>query len=129
VPVQVGQTIEGQLQEGDWTDVFFDGSLTDLYEINLEAGQQITVTMSSSAFDTYLSLLRGPGDQLVDNDDGAEGQTDSRLSYRAQAPGRYFIAATSFGAAKQGPYRLQVKAGVEGEPVTEPSSKGKGSPP
>ena len=62
-PIAVGQTVNSQLERGDHTDVFADGSYADLYEISLTAGQQITVELSSSTFDTYLSLMRGPGDR------------------------------------------------------------------
>ncbi len=108
MPITVGQTVEGRLEQGDWTDVFGDASYTDLYEINLEPGQGITVDLSSEAFDTYLSILRGPGDQLVDNDDITPENTNSRLSYRSQAAGRYFIAVTSFRTGATGAYTVRV---------------------
>lgn len=110
VPIQIGQSIQGRLEAGDWTDVFADGSFADLYEVTLRAGQSVTVEMTSSDLDSYLSLLRGPGDQLADNDDIAPGNRDSRLSYTAQAAGTYYIAATSFRSGATGAYTLRVTA-------------------
>jgi hypothetical protein len=114
--IAIGQTITGQLSEEDWTDVFADRSYTDLYDIILEAGQQITVDLSSDEFDTYLSILRGPGDQLVDNDDIDPGQdTNSRVTYRAPARIGVFIAVTTFQPGQIGRYRLQVREGPTAE--------------
>lgn len=115
-PIEVGQTINSQLERGDHTDVFADGSYADLYEITLNAGQQITVELSSRAFDTYLSLMRGPGDQIIDNDDISSDDTNSRLTYRAQAASQYFIAVTTFRAGDTGSYTLRV---VESDSQTE----------
>ena len=119
VPVTVGQTVHGQLAQGDWTDVFADGSFTDLYEVQLAAGQRMTVELRSSDFDSYLSLMRGPGDQLVDNDDINPHNTNSRLTYQSQLPGRYFIAVTTLSAGETGSYTLYVTEGGE-----EPSHDG-----
>ncbi len=119
-PISFGDTVQGQLERDDWTDVFIDGSFTDLYEIELRAGQQITVEMQSDSIDTYVSFLRGPGDQIADNDDIGEGNTNSRLSYRAPADIRFFIAATTFRAGQTGPYTLSVRAG-EASPSTRPT--------
>lgn len=124
MPIQVGQTVEGRLEEGDWTDVFGDSSFTDLYEIHLEAGQGITAEMSSEDFDTYLSVLRGPGDQLVDNDDIAPGNTNSRLSYRAQASGQFFVAATSFRTGASGSYTVTVSELRPGESDSDDDEPG-----
>jgi hypothetical protein len=122
IAAEVGQTIGGRLEQGDWTDVFADGSYTDLYHVRLGAGEQITVDLRSSDFDTYLSLMRGPGDQLVDNDDLTEGgsDTNSRLSYRAEATGLYYIAVTTFRHGATGAYTLAIRRSEPGTPVTAP---------
>jgi hypothetical protein len=76
--------------------------------VELAAGQSITAEMRSSTFDTYLSLMRGPGDQLIDNDDISSEDTNSRFSYTAQAAGTYFIAATAYLPNATGAYTLRV---------------------
>lgn len=124
-PISIGQTVNGELESGDWTDVFADGSYADLYEINLTSGQQITVELTSSAFDSYLSLMRGPGDQIIDNDDIDSDNTNSRLTYRAQAPSRYFIAVTTFRTGATGSYSLRV---VESTDASEQTEQTKNSP-
>jgi len=130
VPIEVGGQVEGTLAPDDWTDVFGDGSYADLYEVRLDAGQRITVELSSTSFDTYLSLLRGPGDQLIDNDDLAPGNNNSRLTYTAQATGRYYLAATSYRPGASGPYTLRVSAAAEEPPPAGEESPAKqASPP
>jgi len=124
VPIRIGQTIEGRLESGDWTDVFADGSYTDLFEVTIGAGQGITVEMSSTELDTYISLLRGPGDQLVDNDDISPEDRNSRFTYAPQTAGTYFIAATSFRSGATGAYTLRVtpsdsRTGVESDKTSD----------
>jgi hypothetical protein len=125
VRITVGQTVEGRLERGDWTDVFADGSFTDLYDIHLAAGEQITVDLRSDDVDTYLSLMRGPGDQLVDSDDVTEGgpDTNSRVSYRSQADGVYYIAATTYRAGATGSYTLSVTRAPANAPGPSVPSK------
>ncbi len=109
VPIKVGQTVKGQLDSADHADIFGDKTYTDLFAIHLKAGQRITVEMTSDDFDTYLSVLRGPGDNLIDNDDIEPGKNEnSRLTYRAPADAKLFIAATTTFAKKSGSYTLQV---------------------
>lgn len=131
VALEVGQTVSGRIEAGDATDVFADGSFTDLYHVRLEAGQQVTIDLRSSDFDAYLSVLRGPGEVLVDNDDITEGgsDTNSRLSYRAQTTGMYYVAATTFRRGATGAYTLSIARAEPGTPVTEPSPSPSNAPP
>jgi hypothetical protein len=125
IALEVGQTVGGRLEQSDWTDVFADGSYTDLYHVRLEAGQQVTIELRSSDFDTYVAVMRGPGDVLVDNDDITEGgsDTNSRLSYRAQTTGLYYVAATTFRQGATGAYTLSIARSTPGTPVTQPTTQ------
>ena len=82
--IEYGQTVEGFLTEPDDVDAWtFDG----------EAGQVITVMMSSSFLDSYLELYSPDGNFLIDDDDGGQ-EYDARIDrYILPASGRYVIFA------------------------------------
>ncbi len=123
-PLRIGRTVEGRLEAGDWTDVFADGSYTDLYVIQLEAGQRIRAELSSDEFDTYLSLMRGPGDQVADNDDISTTDRNSRIVYTSPAREQLYLAVTTFQSGATGAYTLRVVD--EAEPA---SGSGEKAPP
>lgn len=116
-PIRVGETVRGELDERDHTDVFADRSYTDLYELRLASGEAVTIELGSEELDTYLSLMRGPGDQVVDNDDVSSDDTDSRVVYTSPGEARYFVAVTSFRPGATGAYVLSIRRG--GEPAPE----------
>ena len=82
------------------------GSITnednfDLYAIEGQAGEVITVSMVASAgrLDSVLALLDAQGFRLADNDDAVVGEnTDSLIAgHVLPQDGRYFILATHYG--------------------------------
>ena len=95
-PISFGQTINGTLSPSDCP--LSDGSVLDAYSFSGTAGQRISVSMSSTAFDTYLYLLNPDGSELAINDD-AQG-TNSRIpisgSITLPTTGTYTILANSF---------------------------------
>ncbi|NLF31804.1 MAG: hypothetical protein GX591_13070 [Planctomycetes bacterium] len=82
-----------------------DGSYYDGYSIFADQGDRIRVSMVSTAFDPYLVLL-SPSGQRWRDDDGGEGN-NAFLDVRADASGRYVLAANSYQQA-QGSYRLWI---------------------
>ena len=107
--VTVGTPVQGNLAAGDRTDVFDDGSFTDIYQIELTAGQQVTIDMESGAFDTYMAVLRSRNNSLAQNDDGIPGTTNSRIAFTAPSAGTFYIATTSLAATQTGAYTLTVR--------------------
>lgn len=88
-----------------------DNSNYDLYEVGLEAGDALELTMTSEAFDTYLLVVDSNGERAAFNDDDASlggNGTNSRLTYVAARRGRYAIYANSYQAGESGPYHLVV---------------------
>lgn len=123
---------QGTLAKGD--EALDDGELTDAYTIEAEAGDQVTISMRSEAFDTYLMLVQeGVEDGLVvQNDDAAEDDpTWSQIIQTLPAAGAYTVYATSYEAGETGGYSLSIEhvgsqsgekqAGelAEGDPKTE----------
>jgi hypothetical protein len=102
-----GGSRDGQLRSGGPT--LEDGSLFEDWAINGRSGDQFTVTMESSDFDTYLILLQN-GAILTSDDDGAGG-TNSQINYTLPSTGAYTVRANSFGADATGSYTISM--GVE----------------
>ena len=107
-PITVGQTVNGQLSAGDC--VLNDGSFADLYSFSGTTGQQIAISLNSSAFNAYLLLANPSGTVIVQNDDGGGG-TNARIPagsgfFTLPATGTYTIYANSLTAGQTGSYAL-----------------------
>ncbi|NEQ26086.1 MAG: serine protease, partial [Microcoleus sp. SIO2G3] len=86
-----------------------DGSLYDEYQFQGQQGQQVVISMESTQFDTYL-LLVDPNGQLVDqNDDGAQGSTNSQITATLPSDGTYTIIANAYDSTGRGRYTLTVR--------------------
>lgn len=109
VPIAAGQTINGTLST---SDCFFTGTTryVDIYNFSGTAGQQIAVSMNSSAFDSYLYLLDSTNHTVAQDDDGGGG-SNSRIPatsgfFTLPTTGLYKIYATSFAADSTGAYTI-----------------------
>ncbi len=76
-----------------------------LYFYEGQAGQTITVTMDSAAFDCYLVLVDEDNNVLVEDDSGGDG-SNARLQYTLPADGLYTIIARGYYAAERGIFTL-----------------------
>ena len=111
-PISFGQTVNGSLSTNDCR--LEDNSFFDVYTFNGTTGQQISISMSSAAFDTFLFLRRPDGTILASDDDGGGG-TNSRIPagsgfFTLPTTGVYTILANSFSASVTGPYVLTLSA-------------------
>ena len=99
----------GELTDSD--DEADDGSLFDAYRITGRAGEQIIVTMRSSAVDSYLvigKMTDGEWTQIAFDDDGAGGN-HARLEHTFDESGDYIIRANTVGAGKTGAYTIRLE--------------------
>jgi hypothetical protein len=83
---------------------------TDRYSFNGVAGQQISIQLTSSAFDTFVYLKGINGAVLSSNDDSG-GSSNSRIpvtsgTYTLTASGVYTIEVTSYATLVTGAYSL-----------------------
>ncbi|MEO1400471.1 MAG: PPC domain-containing protein [Cyanobacteria bacterium J06635_1] len=108
---------QGQLEAND--NRLDDNSLYDLYRFTGEAGQQVTITLSSPDFDAYLFLVDPDGNKLAENDD-IDGSTDASLTVNLPVSGEYMIVANSYDAAGFGAYTVTVTAAPTDPIATEP---------
>jgi hypothetical protein len=90
-PISSGQQLNRTLGTGC---VFPQGQLTDTFSFSAIAGQQVSITMSSTAFDTYLHLWvdQPSGLTFVTQNDNGAGGTDARIP---AGSGRLTLSATS----------------------------------
>lgn len=102
-----GQAVNGELSDADRT--LDDGSKFDEYTFTGNAGDRIVISMSSDAFDTYLSLRASDGSEVASNDDRAEGDTNSEISVTLSASGTFKIWANAYEPGSMGSYRLSLQ--------------------
>jgi hypothetical protein len=101
-----GRTWTGRLSSND--GMLPDDSYYDSHSYSVTRGQQYTITLSSSDFDTYLIIRDANGNTLASNDDGGAG-LDSRLTWTADRTGTIRILANSYRARQTGSYTLRVR--------------------
>ena len=105
--VSTSQNIEatdcliGQAPNTSYGDVFF---------IFLKAGQSVTISMSSTAVDSFLNLVRLDGALVGSNDNKDNtGTKDAVLVYTAATTNYYAIFTGTKGQPQTGAYTLQVQ--------------------
>jgi hypothetical protein len=86
-----------------------DQSYIDFYGFSGTAGQQVTITMTSSVFDTYLFLIRSDGTTVAAFDDDSGGGTNSRIVFALDATGTWFVGANAFDPNTVGAYTLTLE--------------------
>ncbi len=85
-----------------------DGSPYYAHFIDLEAGDEIDVTMMAPDFDAYLQIWDADGNSLVQDDDSGGGY-NARATMMVPTAGRYQIIANSFSEDAVGDYTLMVR--------------------
>jgi hypothetical protein len=87
----LGSTTTATLASGDCQ--FSDGTFVDLYRFTVTTTRSVTITMRSTAVNSYLYLATAVGDDIAENDNGAGGN-DARITATLN-PGTYIIGANS----------------------------------
>ena len=86
-----------------------DGSLYQEHRFQGMAGQSVSLQLESSDFDTYLILLDSNGEKLGENDDIADGNTNSQINVSLPRDGTYRVIVNSYDEGGQGRYRLTIR--------------------
>lgn len=100
---ETGVDVQGRLAQGDAT--LTSGEFSDIYRFSGRRGDRVALSLQSSDFDAYL-MMRGPDGEQHDNDDGAQGSTDSGIDMFLPADGGYEITVTSYEPGETGAYRF-----------------------
>jgi hypothetical protein len=109
VSISFEQSVNGSLTSADCR--LEDGSYGDFYSFNGAAGQKITVSLNSDAFDAYLGLASEDETFIIEDDDGGGG-TNSRIVATLPTTGLYFILANSSSPNEFGNYTLLLSSGT-----------------
>lgn len=109
--LQDGRTLSGTLEGSDAT--LPDGSYYDAWHYTGQAGERVTVSLTSPDFDTYLIAAEGSsftgGGILGEDDDGGDG-LNSELTVVLPASGTYVFAANALMAGATGSYQISLRS-------------------
>lgn len=100
----VGDSVTGTLTSDD--PVCDNSRRCDRYTLEVNETRDVTISLSSDDFDTYLYLYRGD-DRVALDDDGGSG-LNSEIEERLTA-GLYEIRASQFSSNDLGDYLLEVE--------------------
>ena len=60
-PISVGQTVSGTLTSSDGRSVGCSGCFADLHEFSISSSQPLLITLDSTQFDAFLTVLDSSG--------------------------------------------------------------------
>lgn len=115
--VRIGQSINGEITEGDPEDEGTDAWSTylyDAYRLQASQGDRIALTLESEPFDPIVRIGRMNGEvfeELASNDDSPAGGLNSYLVFTVPADGEYIVRAAPLGGTQTGPYSLSLAEG------------------
>ncbi len=90
------------------------------YTFTGAAGQRVTITLESTAFDAFLILHDPSGTELIGDDDSA-GNLNARISdFALPGDGLYTVLVTSFGGTALGDFTLTLETAGSGVVVPTP---------
>ena len=116
-------TVSGNLTP-DCTSSNRRGNYAKFYTLSLDSQANLTITLESTAFDTYLFLMQGSGQNgtvETENDDFNGSREMSQITANL-SPGQYTIEATAYGVNKGGAFSLTVSGLPDTtEPTPQPS--------
>jgi len=118
-----GSLVNGVLQSGDL--VRTDGTFADGYLYRGQAGEQLTITLRSNQFDTWL-VIDDPDSSFRETNDDGDGGTNSRLTVTLPRTATYVIAANSLSKGATGSYSLSVRSNRAGSTASAAGSGGSG---
>jgi hypothetical protein len=108
-PIEPNQEVTGTLSDEDPSGE--DGSFYDYWTYQGRAGERLRITMTSEAFDAFVSIGTVDGssyNELAGNDDGPDG-TNSLLEFTLPNDGVYVIRAKALSGESTGEYKLKVE--------------------
>ena len=106
IPLTAGQEVNDRLTEADIPTG--QGGFARDYQIQLQAGDQIAIDLSSDAFDSIVALMTVQGATVAENDDGPDGTTNSLLFTRITKTGNYIVRVKAFGETAGGAFKLRL---------------------
>ncbi|OKH55526.1 peptidase [Calothrix sp. HK-06] len=103
----IGKEVKDNLTKSDFPTG--EGGFARDYIVNLRAGDQIVIDLKSDGFDTIVTLIGAKGVVIGENDDAAEGTTNSMLFTRITKAGNYIVRVRNFGSEPvEGAFTLKI---------------------
>jgi len=99
---------KGELKDGDQV-LSSDQSLYDEYTFDGKQGQQITISLESSEFDTYLAVFTPDNELLQEHDDIDQNNSNSQITVTLPKTGTYRIIVNAYDSKGKGKYLLKVQ--------------------
>ncbi|MEB3281972.1 MAG: PPC domain-containing protein [Lyngbya sp.] len=99
---------QGELGEGD-SVLASDGSLYDEYTFEGTEGQEVTISLDSSEFDTYLAIFTPDNKLLEEHDDINQSNSNSQITVTLPSDGVYRVIVNSYDDKGRGKYNLKIK--------------------
>jgi len=110
-PIAVGDTVTGELvTDAPWA----------LYSLDGQAGDTLTITLTSEDFDSFLTLIGPDGDELITDDDGAGNSNAQITDFELPEAGTYIIRVDSYNQLSTGEYTLTVEGTLAPPPSPTP---------
>ncbi|BAU10859.1 hypothetical protein LEP3755_13510 [Leptolyngbya sp. NIES-3755] len=106
IPLTPGREVNDRLSDADIPTG--QGNFARDYIVQLQAGDQIAIDLSSDSFDTIVMLMTTNGSTVAENDDGPDGTTNSLLFTRITRTGNYIVRVRAFGETAGGPFKLRL---------------------
>ncbi|HVU09389.1 MAG TPA: LamG-like jellyroll fold domain-containing protein [Verrucomicrobiae bacterium] len=123
LPISCDQTNSGALTSTNLHSISLTNSYADYYQFTGSYNEQVTVTMDSTNFDTYLAIRNSQLQILAEDDDevvdGEVVNTNSQIIYTLPADGTYIIEAASALPSQTGAYSLNLSCGSTGTNVSQ----------
>jgi hypothetical protein len=85
-----------------------EGGFARDYYVELQAGDQVAIDLTSENFDTMVMLIASDGATVAENDDGPDGTTNSLLFSRITEAGKYIVRVRAFGETSGGKFTLKL---------------------
>lgn len=98
-----------------------EGGFARDYLVQLSAGDQVAIDLSSENFDTRLTLMAADGTTVAENDDGSDGSTNSLIFSRITESGTYIVRVRAFGESSGGKFKLKVTPLRSASPIPAPA--------
>lgn len=112
-----GVPVEGAFTSADATRQ--GGQYFESWSFLGSAGESVTIDLSSSEVDTFLTLL-SPNGREESNDDISRRDTNSRINMILPEDGTYEVIASTYLAAAEGGYTLSLQQSNRAVVVQEP---------
>jgi tetratricopeptide (TPR) repeat protein len=115
-PLEIGATLAAEIDTPDDTDH---------YELELEAGALIEITVDSLGIDPHITLrYDSPSfEEVVSDDDSGGGifGSNARLVYKAPKNGTYLLTVRNYGYGETGGYFIHTTVATDDAKLTEPT--------